>query len=175
MTAPDGGRNPPRWFGPTVPLLALSMLALAYGSRIPSVAAFVLALLGVAAGVGLRAARPSGLRELSAAPVLVVLGGLAVATPASPVPELLVGVSGVAFIAWLADDPARPPAGATRGAVVWAIPALGMGVAWASEFLLPATSAPLGVAGGLLAASLVALAYLVARPDLFDRDVAPTI
>ncbi|MGA9840560.1 MAG: hypothetical protein WBS16_09070, partial [Thermoplasmata archaeon] len=62
-----------------------------------------------------------------------------------------------------------------RGAVVWAVPGLAVGVAWASEFLLPSTSAPLGVAGGLLAASLIALAYLVSRPELFDREAAPTI
>jgi hypothetical protein len=75
----------------------------------------------------------------------------------------------------LLDDPSRPAGGAVRGAPVWAISALAVGVAWASSFLLPGTAAPLGVAGGLLAASLIALAYLVRRPELFDQALAPTI
>ena len=96
-------------------------------------------------------------------------------TPIAPIPELLVGMAGVVFVAWLLDDPSRPAAGATRGAVEWAIPALGVGVAWASSFLLPTTAAPIGVAGGMLAAALIVLAYLVRRPELFDRDRASTI
>jgi hypothetical protein len=168
---PSGGRAPiARHFGPTVPLLGVAAVALALLSRLPIPWALLLALLGVGAGVGLRATRYSLLREVSVLPVLVALGGLALTAPLLAVPELLVGAAGVVFVAWLADDPARPRGGARRGAIVWAIPGLGVGVAWASAFLLPSTAAPLGVAGGLLAASLIALAYLVARPELFDRD-----
>jgi hypothetical protein len=175
VSGSEPARASRRWLGPTVPVLVLAAVAVAYGTALPTGPAFALALLGVGAGVGLRAARESILRELSAVPVLVVLGVLAAATPVSPVPDLLVGAAGVAFVAWLTDDPARPSGGAKRGALVWAVPGLAVGVAWASEFLLPSTAAPLGVAGGLLAASLIILAYLVARPELFDHDGAPTI
>jgi hypothetical protein len=164
-----------RGIGPTVPVLILISLVLAYGSRLAPAPAFAVALLGVGAGLGLRAARRPILGDLSPVPVLVVLGILAAETPIAPVAELLVGAVGVVFVAWLADDPSRPPAGVARGAAVWAIPGLGVALAWVSEFLLPSSAAPLGVAGGLLAASLLVLAYLVTRPELFEREGAPTI
>jgi membrane-bound metal-dependent hydrolase YbcI (DUF457 family) len=159
-------------------MLLLATLALAYASHrglVPTFLFVALVVLGVGAGVGLRAASRPVLREFAAVPVLVVMGVLAGATPVAPVAELLVGGTGVVFVAWLLDDPFRPSAGATRGAVEWAIPALGVGLAWSSSFLLPATAAPVGVAGGLLAAALVVLAYLVRRPELFDRDQGTTI
>lgn len=164
-----------RLLGPSVPALLLLSLLVAYGSRLPLIPALALATLGVAVGVGLRAARSPTLQNLSAAPVLATLGIFAAVTPIAPVAELLVAASGVAFVAWLTDDPSRPPAGVARGAAVWAIPGLGAGLAWASASLLPSTAAPLGVAGGLLVASVIALAYLVARPELFDRERASTI
>ena len=107
--------------------------------------------------------------------MILVLGVLAAETPIAPIPELLVGVVGVVFVAWLVDDPSRPPGAIVRGAVEWTIPGAGVGVAWASSFLLPSTAAPVGVAGGLLAAAIVVLAYLVRRPELFDRAEAATI
>ncbi len=174
------GATPPlgRLLGPTVPVLFLITLGLAYDTHLPVVPTILLGLLGllgVIAGIGLRAARYSVLREAAPVPVLVALGVLAAETPVGPLPELLVGVAGVVFIAWLLDDPSRPASGATRAAVEWTIPALGVGLAWTSSFLLPSSAAPLGVAGGLLAASLLVLAYLVRRPDLFDREEAATI
>lgn len=164
-----------RAFGPTVPLLAISVAALAFDSRLSTGVALLLAAVGLASSVGLRAVGRTSLTEGSPVPVLAALGALALETPIAPLPELLVGVVGVVFVAWLLDDPWRPPGGVARGAAVWAIPAFGVGIAWASTFLLPSSAASLGVAGGLLAAALIALAYLVSRPDLFDRGGATTI
>jgi hypothetical protein len=175
MTGSGRWRPFRRVLGPTSPVLVLALLVLAYGSDLPLLPALALAILGSAAGLALRASRSSTLYGLAAAPVLLALGILAATTPIAPLPELLAGAAGVVFIAWLTDDPSRPPAGASRGALVWAIPGLGMGVAWASAFLLPSSAASVGVAGGLLAASLLVLAYVVARPEMFDRDMASTI
>jgi hypothetical protein len=174
----SAARTPRPWrrvLGPTVPVLVVAVLALALDSRLGSLAALLLTTVGLAASVGLRAIGRPALTELAPVPVLLALGALSVETPIAPLPELLTGASGVVFVAWLLDDPWRPPGGFSRGAVVWAVPAFGVGIAWASTFLLPAYAASLGVAGGLLAAALVALAYLVSHPDLFDRGEATTI
>jgi hypothetical protein len=79
---------------------------------------------------------------------------------------------GLAFLVWLADDPARPAGGARRGLATVAVPALAVGIAWSSTLFLPAGAVPLGVAGGLLALTLALVAFLVGRPSLFDREEA---
>ncbi len=175
MSAPPPPRSWRRAIGPTVPVLAVAVLVLALDSRLPTAVALLLAAAGIASSVVLRAVGRPGFAEAAPVPVLAVLGLLAVETPIAPLPELLVGAAGVVFVAWLSDDPWRPPAGLSRGALGWAVPALGVGIAWASTFLLPSSAASLGVAGGLLAGALLALAYLVSRPDLFGRDEATTI
>ncbi|MGI0071351.1 MAG: hypothetical protein ACRECT_04700 [Thermoplasmata archaeon] len=167
-----------RVLGPTVPALVLVAVALAYESDLrglPAILLGLLAVLGIAAGVTVRVAAPPALRDVAFAPILLALGALALETPLLPVAELLPGIAGVVFVAWLLDDPWRPPAGAMRGAAEWALPGLAVGLAWASELLLPRGAAPVGVAGGLLAGALILLVYLVYRPDLFDRDEAATI
>ena len=164
-----------RAIGPTVPLLAVAALAVAYGSSLPIAASLLIAAAGVAAGVALRALGPPGAREVFPIPVLLAFGALSAVTVVGPLPILLAGLAGVAFVAWLLDDPDRPPAGAVRGAVVWAVPALGVGLAWSSSYVLPPTAATLGVASGLAAAALIVLAILVSRPALFDRDPTQTL
>ncbi len=106
------------------------------------------------------------------APVPGVLGLAAVASfsPLGLVPELLAGASGVALLVWLADDPARPSGGPARAQLTIGVPALALGIAWASALLLPSDSASLGVAVGLLVFVLAAVAYLVGQPRTFDRD-----
>lgn len=164
-----------RSFGPSVPILAAAVLVVAYGCGLATGEALLLAVLGVATAVGMRSLRHPLLAEVAPLPALVVLGAFAAVTPIAPLPELLVGVAGIAFVVWLVDDPLRPSAGIIRGAGVWGVPALGVGIAWASTFLLPPSAASLGVAGGLLAGGLILLAYLVGRPEMFDREQASTI
>ncbi|MGI0130236.1 MAG: hypothetical protein ACREDE_01135 [Thermoplasmata archaeon] len=178
MIRRDGRPPLRRVLGPTAPLLFLATAVLAFGIRsggTPTLLEDASALVGVALGVGLRAASNPLVREAAPLPPLVALGFLATKTPLDPLADLLVGAAGVVFVAWLLDDPSRPPAGLARGVVEWAIPALAVGLAWTSAFLLPGGAASFGVAGGLLAASLFLLAYLVRRPELFDRDEGATI
>ncbi|HTW39760.1 MAG TPA: hypothetical protein VMF04_02730 [Thermoplasmata archaeon] len=163
---------------PTPLLLLVAALALGFDTPLPGVDKVLLgalAAIAVAVATVLRLSRDVLIRDLAPVPVLVILGTLAAETPVAVVPELLAGVAGVVFAAWLLDDPLRPAQGLSRGVLIWGTPAVGVGLAWASATLLPSTSAPVGVAGGLLAAALVILAYLVRRPDLFDRDVPATI
>jgi hypothetical protein len=174
------GTAPPlaRVLGPTVPALVLVIVVLGFVGHTTTWSPLVLVAVGVVgsgAGIGLRASRSSTVRRSAPIPVLAALGFLALETAIAPIPELLVGASGVVFVAWLLDDPSRPPAGVARGAVEWALPGLAVGVAWTSSFLLPATTAPIGVAGALLVGVVVAIAYLVRRPDLFDRAEPTTI
>ena len=109
------------------------------------------------------------------AALLVVFGGLLGYLSGLPgnlglVPELLAGGCGLAFLAWLADDPARERGGLVRAPPLITLPAVALGITWASALLLPSGSATLGVAAGLLAFALLAVALLAARPELFDRE-----
>jgi hypothetical protein len=162
-------------FGASVPLLLVAALALGAVGRLPLVVALPVAAAGVVVGVAMRGSRDLLAREASIVPVLLVLGALALQAPVAPVPGLLAGFAGVAFLVWLTDDPHRPPAGISRGWVEWTLPGVGVALAWSSTLLLPSTAAPVGVAGGLLAASVLALAFLVRQPELFDTDLPATI
>lgn len=161
--------------GPTVPLLAAVTLLAAYGAALPALPALVLAALGVGLGVVLRGVRSEPVRATFPVPVLLVLGFLALSAGVGALELLIVGLAGATFVAWLTDDPYRPPSGAGRGALLWLLPTLGVTTAWASLFLLPRSSSSVGIAGGLVAGALAVLAYLLSRPDLFDRETTATI
>lgn len=145
-----------------------------------SIGSLGLVLGGVVVGIGGVAISgalgldPRGrFRAFALLPVLAALGILAFAAPPGPVGELLAGAGGVAVLAWLSADPHRPSRGLQRGALGWALPGLAVGLAWAGSFLLPPSAAPLGVAGGLVAGAVIALAVLFRRPELAES--APTI
>jgi hypothetical protein len=129
--------------------------------------------VGVAAGFSLPSV--SRIRPLAPLPLLAGFLVLAAGLPSDPAPELLAGVGGVVLLAWIAEDPARPAGGALRGAIGWGLPCLAVGLAWISAFLLPPSAAPIGVAGGLLAAVVIALAALFHRPELVTSEPAPTL
>ncbi len=128
-------------------------------------------LVGVAAGGVLQRLR-SHARLRSLAPVPVVLGLALVALDSvfGLLPELLAGLSGVALLLWLADDPDRPAGGVGRARLTIAVPGLALGIAWAGALLLPSNSASLGVAVALLVFVIVAVAFLIGQPSTFDRE-----
>jgi len=96
---------------------------------------------------------------------------LAVTAPVVPSTELFAGLTGLAFLLWLADDPARPVGGGRRAVPAIAVGALGVGVAWAITLGLEGRSPDVGLAGALLAAALVLLALLLARVPSFALDL----
>jgi hypothetical protein len=174
MTPTRPGSNPPV-VGPGGVFLVAMTVALALLSAWPAPVALVVAALGLLGGVGLRQALPASARLVALGPVLGALVALGASAPLGVGAEGVAGFAGVAVIAWLTEDPDRPVGSFVRRVPSWAVPALGVGIAWAGAALLPSGAAPLGVAVGLLVAALAALAYLVRRPELLDRDRAPTL
>ncbi|MGA8710215.1 MAG: hypothetical protein WB786_03170 [Thermoplasmata archaeon] len=153
-------------------LLLVTLTYLGYLSGYPYGYGFLVAAGAVALAAFLRAS-PSGSDVAYApAPVLAVLALEAVAAPVGFGTELFAGFAALAFLVWLADDPDRPSGGPVRSLPTIAVPALALGIAWVSGIILPAGALPLGVAGGLLALALAAVAYLVGSPSLFDREEA---
>lgn len=171
-----GSPKPPRRFpvGVATPLVLIAFLGLAYLGRAPFTALPV-AVAGVVIATLCRGGRGPSMREASLVPLVAAAGFLAFEASFGPLPELLAGFAGVTLVLWATDDPARPVGGVHRGVLVWGLPAMGVAVAWTSTFVLPPSAAPLGVAGGLLAAALIAIAVLVRSPRLFDEDAAATL
>jgi hypothetical protein len=174
MSAPGTARRPLRPRVGTTLALLLAGAFLAYLSGLPPLIVFPAILGPIAVAIVLRT-DPSG-RGRALAPVPAVVGLLvgALAAPLGALPDLAAGLGGLVLLAWLADDPARPVGGIVRAATTLLVPALAVGIAWSSALLLPSSSASFGVAAGLLVFALVALAYLVSRPELFDREEAAT-
>ncbi len=155
-------------------LLLVSGLLGFYGT-LPVLPALLLTLALPAAAIAMRALTLPHVRATAPIPALAGLVVGALASPYGLLPELLAGAGGLAFLAWLAEDPARPTGGLARARTTLLVPALALGIAWASSFLLPSHAAPIGVAAALLVGALVTLAMLVARPSAFDREEATTI
>ena len=156
----------------TLSLLFVVTVLLGYLSGFPDGAGVVLAVAAVALAAGLRAVARHRLFAYAPVPVLLVLVLEAVTAPAGFGTELVAGIAGLTFLVWLADDPARPVGGAVRALPEVAVPALALGIAWSSALFLPAGAVPLGVAGALLALTLAAVAFLVGRPSVLDREEA---
>jgi hypothetical protein len=132
----------------------------------------LVAAVGVVFAAGVRVTAPRRVAAYAPLPALVVVCVEAAQAPVGIGTELLAGLAGLAFLVWVADDPGRPVGGAVRSLPTVAVPALALGIAWSSAFFLPGGAVPLGVVGGLLALTLAAIAFLVARPSVFDREEA---
>ena len=159
-----------RLFGLGPVLLVVFGGFLGYVTGFPGHLGLWIVLLPIALGIGLRMLRSESLRWAAPFPVLAALAWGVFRSPFGLVPELVAGGCGLAFLAWLADDPARAEGGPTRSPTLIALPAVALGIAWSGALLLPSTSATLGVAAGLLVFAIVAVALLVARPGLLDRE-----
>jgi hypothetical protein len=168
---PSGVRPPP--VGSTL-LVALLAVFLGYLTAWPFYAGILVAVVGVGAATALRAGPSARLRSIAPVPLVLALAIDAIASPLGLLPELAAGGAGLAFLAWLADDPSRAPGGVGRARAALLVPALALGIAWSSALLLPTGSATIGVAAALLVAAIAGLAYLVARPALFDREEGAT-
>ena len=130
---------------------------------LPLVVGPALGVLGVAASSVIRAGGLRRFPSLALVPTLVVLVILAASAPPVASTELFAGLTGLAFLLWVADDPERPAGGGRRAVPTIALGALWVGLAWGITLSLPGRTADVGLAGGLLAAALVLLAVLIAR------------
>lgn len=93
-------------------------------------------------------------------PALLALVVLALTAPVAASTDLFAGLTGLAFLLWVADDPGRPAGGGRRAVPTIAPAALALGLAWAITLALAGQPQEVGLAGGLLAAALVLLAVL---------------
>jgi hypothetical protein len=141
----------------------------------PAVVGMAAALVAVGSAGTLELQDNARTRSLAPIPALAGTLFLAAGLPAGAGPDLLAGFAGVVLLAWIAEDPARPAGGVVRGAMGWGLPGLAVGLAWVCSFLLPPSSAPIGVAGGLLAAVVIALAVLFHRPEIVTSEPASTL
>jgi hypothetical protein len=153
-------------------LLFVAATFLGYLSGFPGGFGPFLAAAAVAVAAGLRVSSSRTVAACAPIPALAALAIEAVPAPVGLGSDLVAGLAGLAFLVWLADDPSRPVGGAVRSLPTVAVPALALGIAWSSALFLPSGAVPLGVAGGLLALALAAVAFLVGRPTVFDREEA---
>ncbi len=153
-------------------LLFVSAAFLGYLSGFPDGYGLILAITAVLVATGLRMSSSRVLAPYAPVPALTALAIEAATAPVGFGTELLAGLAALSFLVWLADDPARPAGGALRALPTITLPALALGIAWSSALFLPAGAVPLGVAGGLLALTLAAVAFLVGSPTVFDREEA---
>jgi hypothetical protein len=174
MTRPGAGGAGGRRGLATTALLAGTAVVFALSTDLPWYFAVTLALAGVGGSVALRRADDLAMVEFAAAPALVAVGGIALAAPATPAAALLGGGCALAVLLWLSDDPARTAGGVRRAVPTVLVAGLAFVVAWGSALILPETSGELGLAGGLLALSLVLIAVIVGWPHLLEREPAAT-
>jgi hypothetical protein len=159
---------------PTLVAAGLVAVVLGLYGDLPRAVGLAIALGATAVAAPLELARDGRFAPFAPVPLLLGFLALVASLPSGPGTDLLAGLGGVTLLAWCAADPARP-GGVARGLLGWGLPGLAVGLAWVSSFLLPPSSASVGVAGGLLAATLIALAALFRRPDLVETGAAPTI
>ena len=172
MTSPSPASGLASLRPATLLLLGVAGALLGYLSGFPHGFGVVVAVGGVAAAAVLRRSFSPGPAAYAPVPALGVLVVEVVPAPVGLGSELVAGFAGLAFLLWLADDPSRPVGGALRGLPTVAVPALALGIAWSSALFLRSGAVPLGVAGALLALVLAAVALLVGRPKVFDREEA---
>ena len=143
--------------------LAVTVVTLGLFGNLPFPFGGVLGATGAVVSIVLREVRPFRSSSWAALPVVLALSVESVTAPAGAAPELLAGLSALAFLAWWADDPGRPTGGIGRAASALTMIALGIGVAWTIVLVGPRESSDVGVAGALLAVGLAVLAILLAR------------
>ncbi len=153
-------------------VLVVPAALLGYLSGFPGGDGVVVATAAVALAAALRATPHPDLEGYAPIPALVGVALEAATAPVGLGTELVAGAAALAFLFWLADVPDRPVGGPVRALPTIALPALALAIAWSSALFLPSGAVPLGVAGGLLALTIVGVALLVGRPSVFDREEA---
>ena len=105
-------------------------------------------------------------RAIPLLPAIAAIAVLAATSPATSSAELFGGASALAFLVWLADDPARPRGGGRRAGPVVLLVALTVGLSWAITLAVPGRGPQIALAGALLAVAFVLLAILLSRPQV---------
>jgi len=148
--------------GATTAVLAACAGFLGLLGALPDLLGPILGVLGVVLSSVWRSRESTSPAVLATAPALAAIVVLTASAPAAASTELFAGLTGLAFLLWLADDPARPAGGGRRAGPTIAPAALAVGLAWAFALSLSGEPVEVGLAGGVLAAAIVVLAVLIA-------------
>ncbi len=152
---------PPRRPVLTTGLLGGVLAILGLLSGLPYLLGVVVALVGTVVSFQLRSVASARRPGLEVLPALVALVVLALAAPVARAAELFAGLSALAALLWIADDPRSRP-GAWTGAVpTLGLAALGFGLAWALVLAVPTSTEQVGLAGVLLVAALLLVAVVL--------------
>jgi hypothetical protein len=143
---------------PTLLGLALGVLGLLGG--VPYFLGTAVAAAGVLGSVYARRRRPSSRSLGPLVPALLSLVVLTATAPASAATELFAGLSGLAFLVWVADEPTRPAGGGRRAAGTIGSVALAIGLVWGIGLGFGGRTEALGLAGALIATGLIVLVLL---------------
>jgi hypothetical protein len=171
-----GAATPPGPRGGGVATAALLGVALGFLGLLADVPFYLgpaVAAVGVVASTVWRVRRPTPGGSWALVPALAALAALCASAPAAPPTELFGGISGLAFLLWVADDPGRATGGGQRAVPMLAPAALGVGLAWVIALALTGETANIGLTGSLLVVALVALAVLVSSLSARRPEVAP--
>ncbi len=151
----------------TTALLAATLAVLGLLTGLPFLLGPVIGVVAVVGAAGWRHTS-RGRTESALFPVLGALGALLFAAPPERSTELFGGVAALAFLLWLADDPARPAGGGRRAVPLLGVAALSFGLSWSVTLLLAPGVPEVGIAAGLLVAALflvaVALRWSLSAP-----------
>jgi hypothetical protein len=168
----EGEGPTPRTDALSLLLLAATGFALGLSGTLGLLVGVALPAGGLAMGTFLRRRSYATLRALAPVPVVASLGFLTLATPTTPINELLAGAAGLAFLLWFSGE-GGPRTRWTESAGALAFPALALGVAVVSSLLFPVTRDLLGLAAAIIVAELLFAAWLYAHPtDLADAGAA---
>ena len=140
-------------------LLAVGAQDVVSGSLVGLLLAAV--ALGIAGGLRAGAGRTGGL--LALVPLALALAYLALAASVSLVAELLVGLSSLLMLSWLADGADATPGSLRRAADLIVLPSLGLVIAIGGAYLLPAGPLDLGIASILLILAVLIVVVSLAR------------
>lgn len=158
---------------PTTALFGVAVGFLGLLTGVPFYLGPAIGGLGVAASAVWRARRPAVGESLPLVPALAAVTALAATAPVAPASELFAGLAALAFLLWVADDPARPAGGGRRAAATIGPAALGIGSAWGVTLALTGRTAAIGVGAGLVAIGLVVLAVLFSLLSPRPPEPAP--
>lgn len=167
--AADRDRRPP--LGRTA-VLAAAMIALGAVDFAGGAAALAVAIAGAAAMGILERVAAGRARPAAVIAAVGALGYGALAASPTPAAEILAGIGGLAFLAWLAPRPTRlaPTSRLLEGLV---LPGLAVGIAFATGVFLPPAGGLETVGIALLVGVLVAVVLVLGRPGLLTPPQKP--
>jgi len=144
----------------TATLLGLSLGVLGLLGNVPYFLGPAVAAVGVLGSFYARRRRPSSRSLAPLVPALLALVVLTATASAEASTELFAGLSGLAFLVWVADEPTRPAGGGRRAAGTIGSVALAVGVVWAIGLGFGGRTEEIGLAGALIATGLIVLVLL---------------